>query len=55
MTTRTENVVCIYDDKGKLNSILKRDEATGHKLIHLTNEADVEDITILIDPEHTMI
>ncbi len=55
MTTRTENVVCMYDEKGALTAILKRDETTGHKLIHLTNEADVEDITSIIDPDHTLI
>ncbi len=45
----------MYDEQDKLTAILKRDEMTGHKLIHLTSEADVEDITSIINPDRTLI
>lgn len=54
MNTITENVVCIYKGK-ELIAILKRDEMTGHKIIHMTSEASIEEITELINPDHTLI
>jgi hypothetical protein len=54
MKTTTENVVCVYDDE-KLVAILKRDDESGHKVIYMTTLADVEQITELINPDHTLI
>lgn len=55
MTTRTESVVCIYDDQKRLVAILKRDEGTGHKIMHNTSESEVEDIVSIIEPNHSLI
>lgn len=48
MTTNVETVVCVYDAKGALAAIVKRDEKTGHKLVHVAKEASVEQIAALI-------
>lgn len=55
MTTQTENVVCVYDDKGELAAILKRDTNTGHKLVHMVKEASIDQIARLINPDHTLV
>jgi hypothetical protein len=55
MKTQTENVVCIYDQKGELTGILRRDAVSGKKVIYLTTEADTEDIERIINPDKTLI
>lgn len=49
MTVTTENVVCVYE-KNELIAIVKRDEVSGHKLVHVLKEASVDQIANLISP-----
>lgn len=55
MKTQTENVVCIYNEHDALVALIKRDEITGKKLVHMAQEASVEDIAVLINPNHMQI
>lgn len=49
MNTQTENVLCVYDDKGAFVAVVKRDSHGGKKIVHMTTEASIEDIAHLID------
>lgn len=55
--TQTENVVCVYGEDGQLKAIVKGDQTNNstRKIIYTVEEASVEDITDLINPDKTLI
>ena len=57
MKTQTENVVCIYDEAGTLKGIIKADHYNNKttKVIYNVEEAAIEDIELLINPDKTLI
>lgn len=47
--TQIENIVCVYRG-GEIIAIIKRDEKTRKKIVYKVEEAEIDDIVQLINP-----